>query len=217
MEWRGVSKVGIIRVRFHVGRLLTIFAPGQITSSIGRAPSNVQDRSPHESFNMKGSQISALQLKGWFKSKTSIQELYIIVSVVGIYNPYPTRLSLHLNNKIGRIRVRFHVGRLLTIFAPNQITSSIGQAPPNVQDCWALPSSEFNLKGSQISALRLKSWFKSKTSIQELYIIVSVVGIYKPYPTRLPLHLNNKITSSFGQVLPLPHLLHYPIIFSRFD
>ena len=35
---------------------------------------SVQDWSPHMSFNLKGSQISALQLKGWFKSKTSIQE-----------------------------------------------------------------------------------------------------------------------------------------------
>jgi hypothetical protein len=35
---------------------------------------NVQDWSPHMSFILKGSQISALQLKGWFKSKTSIQE-----------------------------------------------------------------------------------------------------------------------------------------------
>ena len=28
----------------------------------------------HMSFILKGSQILALQLKGWFKSKTSIQE-----------------------------------------------------------------------------------------------------------------------------------------------
>ena len=32
------------------------------------------DWSPHMSFILKGSQISALQLKGWFKPKTSIQE-----------------------------------------------------------------------------------------------------------------------------------------------
>ena len=35
---------------------------------------SVQDRSPHMSFILKGSSILALQLKGWFKSKTSIQE-----------------------------------------------------------------------------------------------------------------------------------------------
>ena len=33
-----------------------------------------QDWSPHMSFILKGSQSLALQLKGWFKSKTSIQE-----------------------------------------------------------------------------------------------------------------------------------------------
>ena len=33
---------------------------------------NVQDRRLHMSFILKGSQMSALQLKGWFKSKTSI-------------------------------------------------------------------------------------------------------------------------------------------------
>ena len=35
---------------------------------------NVQDRSPHMGFVLKGSPIWVLQLKGWFKSKTSIQE-----------------------------------------------------------------------------------------------------------------------------------------------
>ena len=35
---------------------------------------SVQDWSPHMSFILKGSQISALQLKCWFKSKTPIQE-----------------------------------------------------------------------------------------------------------------------------------------------
>jgi hypothetical protein len=35
---------------------------------------NVQDWSPNMSFILKGSQISALQLKGWFKSKTSISK-----------------------------------------------------------------------------------------------------------------------------------------------
>ena len=35
---------------------------------------DVQDWSPRMSFILKGSQVSALQLKGWFKSKTSIQE-----------------------------------------------------------------------------------------------------------------------------------------------
>jgi hypothetical protein len=35
---------------------------------------NVQDRSPHTSFILKGSQILALLLKSWFKFKTSIQE-----------------------------------------------------------------------------------------------------------------------------------------------
>ena len=35
---------------------------------------NVQDWSPHMSSILKSSPISALQLKGWFKSKTSIQE-----------------------------------------------------------------------------------------------------------------------------------------------
>ena len=34
----------------------------------------VQDWSPHMSFILKGSQIATLQLQGWFKSKTSIQE-----------------------------------------------------------------------------------------------------------------------------------------------
>ena len=33
-----------------------------------------QDWSPHTSFILKGSQIFSLQLKGWFKSKTSIQK-----------------------------------------------------------------------------------------------------------------------------------------------
>ena len=33
-----------------------------------------QDWNPHMMFIMKGSQTLALQLKGWFKSKTSIQE-----------------------------------------------------------------------------------------------------------------------------------------------
>ena len=36
--------------------------------------SNVQDWGPHMSFILKGSQILAFQLKGWLKSKTSIQE-----------------------------------------------------------------------------------------------------------------------------------------------
>ena len=40
-----------------------------VVTSVG-----VQDWSPHMSFILKGSQISALQLKGWFKFKTSIQE-----------------------------------------------------------------------------------------------------------------------------------------------
>ena len=35
---------------------------------------NGQDWSPHMSFSLKGSQILALHLKGWFKSKTLIQE-----------------------------------------------------------------------------------------------------------------------------------------------
>jgi hypothetical protein len=35
---------------------------------------NVQDGSLHMSFILKGSQILVLQLKGWFKSTTSIQE-----------------------------------------------------------------------------------------------------------------------------------------------
>ena len=35
---------------------------------------SVQDRSPHVSFILKGSQISALQVTGWFKTETSIQE-----------------------------------------------------------------------------------------------------------------------------------------------
>ena len=35
---------------------------------------NAQDWSPHMSFILKGAQISALQLKGWFESNTSIQE-----------------------------------------------------------------------------------------------------------------------------------------------
>ena len=35
---------------------------------------SVQDWGPHMSFVLKGSQIVALQLKGWFKSKMSIQE-----------------------------------------------------------------------------------------------------------------------------------------------
>jgi hypothetical protein len=38
------------------------------------ALSNVQDWSPHMSLILKGSQILAFQLKGWFKSKTLIQE-----------------------------------------------------------------------------------------------------------------------------------------------
>ena len=36
--------------------------------------SSVQDWSPHMSFILKGFQISTFQLKGWFQSKTSIQE-----------------------------------------------------------------------------------------------------------------------------------------------
>ena len=39
--------------------------------------SSVQDWSPHMSFILKGSQITACQLKGRFKSKTSIQEYKI--------------------------------------------------------------------------------------------------------------------------------------------
>jgi hypothetical protein len=35
---------------------------------------SVRDWSPHMSFILKGSQISALRLKGWFNSKTSIWE-----------------------------------------------------------------------------------------------------------------------------------------------
>ena len=35
---------------------------------------SVQEWSPRMSFILKGSQISTLQLKGWFKSKKSIQE-----------------------------------------------------------------------------------------------------------------------------------------------
>ena len=35
---------------------------------------NVQDWSPRMNFIMKGSQISTLQLKGWFKCKTSLQK-----------------------------------------------------------------------------------------------------------------------------------------------
>ena len=47
----------------------------QVTSPHTTMPrSNVQDWSPHMSFILKGSQISAFQLKGWFKSKTSSQE-----------------------------------------------------------------------------------------------------------------------------------------------
>ena len=38
------------------------------------APLNVQYLSPHMSFILKGSQIKALELKSWFKSKTSIQD-----------------------------------------------------------------------------------------------------------------------------------------------
>jgi hypothetical protein len=40
----------------------------------GLCGGSVQDGSPHMSFILKGSHISALQMKGWFKSKTSIQE-----------------------------------------------------------------------------------------------------------------------------------------------
>ena len=43
-----------------------------LASGLGGA--TVQHWSPHMNFIMKGSQISALQFKGWFKSKTSIQE-----------------------------------------------------------------------------------------------------------------------------------------------
>jgi hypothetical protein len=35
---------------------------------------NVQDWSPPMNFILKGSQISTMRLKGWFKSKTPIQE-----------------------------------------------------------------------------------------------------------------------------------------------
>jgi hypothetical protein len=41
---------------------------------IENSPGNVQDWSPHMSFILKGSQISAFQLKGRIKFKTSIQE-----------------------------------------------------------------------------------------------------------------------------------------------
>ena len=37
---------------------------------------NVQDQSPHMSFILKGSQISIVQLKGWFKSKNIEMKLY---------------------------------------------------------------------------------------------------------------------------------------------
>ena len=33
---------------------------------------NVKDESPRMSFILKGSQVSAIQLKGWFKSKTRV-------------------------------------------------------------------------------------------------------------------------------------------------
>ena len=42
--------------------------------SVGVRGINVQDWRPHMSFIFKGSQISAVQCKGWFKSKMSIQE-----------------------------------------------------------------------------------------------------------------------------------------------
>ena len=40
----------------------------------GRVAVNVQDRSPHMSFILKGSQILAIQLKSWFISKTLFYE-----------------------------------------------------------------------------------------------------------------------------------------------
>ena len=53
---------------------LSLFTKYMLSNGSRSNPSNVQDYSPHMSFILKGSQISALQLKGWFNSKTSIQE-----------------------------------------------------------------------------------------------------------------------------------------------
>jgi hypothetical protein len=46
----------------------------QFNFTMGGDALSVQDWSPHLSFISKGSQILAFHLKGWFKSKTSIQK-----------------------------------------------------------------------------------------------------------------------------------------------
>ena len=48
--------------------------PGHWTEANQSNRTRAQDWSPHMTFIFKGSRISALQLKGWFKSTTSIQK-----------------------------------------------------------------------------------------------------------------------------------------------
>ena len=67
-------------------------------------PSSVQDWSPHMKFILKGSRISTLQLKGWFKSKASIQEYRnattkLILNLC-VYN------MVHVSSKMWRIKNR---------------------------------------------------------------------------------------------------------------
>ena len=64
-------------------------------------PPSVQDWSPHMSFILEGSQISAVQLKGCFKSKTSIQE-YRNANTKPILNLCMNHMG-HASNTMGGI------------------------------------------------------------------------------------------------------------------
>ena len=63
-------------------------------------PLSVQDWSPHMGFILKGSQISTLQLKVWFKSKTSIQEYKneIQIHIILVHELYGTRFWYNVKN-----------------------------------------------------------------------------------------------------------------------
>ena len=68
-EWTHGGYATLCHVFHHF-----IKGPTRYHTGINSLGTNVQDWSPHVSFVLKGSQVSAFQLKGWFKSKMSIQE-----------------------------------------------------------------------------------------------------------------------------------------------